>query len=496
MSVVHYYTVSSKRDSINSKLNRPKSDELIVMGSLLLIGGWLADAYFGRYRVICWGLWIMWIGALLSALSLMISKFNATYEEKDKWVSLFSKLIMGLGFGLFQSNIIQFGIDQLSEASSTEITSFITCYILSFFASAVTVYYSSNHYCSKDYAAVLVLAICLSLALCIYFLFNHLLIKEQIVQNPLPLIWNVVLYTVKNNHLRRRFSHFEGCSCLSRLDIAKTIYTGPFRSEQVEDVKTFIRVLGVIVSCIFAHTGIAGVSSVKSRMLPHFLHWPPNALASISDCYKTVSIEHVSFTFIVVAVLLHQIIVQPVFYNCIPKFTIPSKLFIALILYFVRIMALLGIETASYQYQVTANDSNVDHCYIQMKDNRAVNVNVYWIILPEILNGSSIFILLLATMEFVCAQAPVNMKGLVFGLSYSIFGLGTLIQTLILLPFLYYSKETVWEKAPLTCSIWYFLLQLVIVLVGFVVMIVVIRKYKNRTRVDITHDDDYQVSDN
>ena len=33
---------------------------------------------------------------------------------------------LGIGYGMFQANIIQFGIDQLTDASTTEIVSFDT----------------------------------------------------------------------------------------------------------------------------------------------------------------------------------------------------------------------------------------------------------------------------------------------------------------------------------------------------------------------------------
>lgn len=252
MSVVYYYSISISRDSIPMKVNyeRPKGSELIGMGSLLLIGGWLADAYFGRYKAICSGLWIMWIGSFLSACSLVIAKVNMTYRhEGDRWVSLFSKLVMGSGFGLFQSNIIQFGIDQLSDASSTEITSFITCYTLTLFISGFVMYFSANCTCAQDYVGVLVLTVCLTLAVCTYFLFNHVLVKEQIIQNPLPLIWKVVRYSIKNRNIQQRFSSFKDHSFL---DIAKTVYAGPFSSEQVEDVKAFFRVMVVIITCVLA----------------------------------------------------------------------------------------------------------------------------------------------------------------------------------------------------------------------------------------------------
>ena len=490
MSLITYYNISIKRDTFNKNFERPKSSELIVMGSLLLIGGWLADAYFGRYRVICCGLWMMWLGSLLSVFSLIISKLYSAYVNGDRYVSIFSKLVMGFGFGLFQSNIIQFGVDQLSDSSSTEITSFITCYILTFFAGGAMLYYGTI--CTPDYVHVLVLTASLSLALCTLFLFNHVLVKEQIVQNPLPLILKVAHYAIRNKHLQRRIPSFKDSGCLSRLDVAKMMYSGPFRSDQVEDVKTFFRALGVIASCTLAYTGVASISTVEDRMLPHFLDWP-NASISLSNCYTAYSIKHVGFILPFVVVLLYLIVIQPIFYKCIPTFSIMSRFIIALILLFISIVAILGVESASYYYQLAANASNIDRCYILQNDRSVVNLYNYWIIIPRMLSGFSLFIMLVAAMEFVCAQVPFNMKGLVFGISYMLFGFGTLIHAVLSFPFVYV-KETSWKKAPLTCGIWYFIIQAFIVVVGFVVMVIVIRKYKNRTRIDVIHSD-WQESD-
>lgn len=495
MSIVYYYNISTSRDSISTKVNnmRPKGSEVIGMGSLLLIGGWLADAYFGRYKVIRSGLWIMWIGSLLSACSLVVAKLNTTYGHKgDKWVSLFSKLVMGSGFGLFQANIIQFGIDQLSEASSTEITSFTTCYTLTLFISAFVMYFSAQ--CAPDYVGVLVMTVCLTLAVCMYFLFNHVLVKEQIIQNPLPLIWNVVRYSIKNCSLQQRFSTLEDRSLL---DIAKTVYAGPFSSEQVEDVKAFFRVMAVIIACSLPHSGTTSISTVKDNLLPHLLNFP-NASSSLSNCYRALTLTHATFTFTVVLILLYLILIKPVFYNCISKVNITTKFIIALALYLIRIVALLGIESASYQYQIqTTSAANITRCYTpQTIHHTMTNVYSEWIIVPEIISGLALFILILASLEFVCAQAPFNMKGLIFGISYALFGCCTLVQTVLLAPF-HFVKEAVWKKAPLTCGIWYFLIQAVLVLVCFVLMIMVIRRYKSRTRISVPQSewqDSYSVN--
>ena len=68
------------------------------MGLLLPPGGWLADAFFVRYRVIRYGMWTMWFGVMLNGCSLVIGKVIEDYGTNvDPWVSLISKVIMGIG---------------------------------------------------------------------------------------------------------------------------------------------------------------------------------------------------------------------------------------------------------------------------------------------------------------------------------------------------------------------------------------------------------------
>ena len=125
----------------------------------------------------------MWFGAILNGVSLVIGKVIKAYgTHGDPWVSLSSKFIMGIGLGAFQANIVQFGINQLIDASSTEIKSVIAWYTMTIFTSGITMYYSS--YCAQVYVAVLIIVMFLTLALCLDFIVGHWLTKEQIIENP------------------------------------------------------------------------------------------------------------------------------------------------------------------------------------------------------------------------------------------------------------------------------------------------------------------------
>ena len=74
------------------------------------------------------------------------------------------------------------------------------------------------------------------------------MVKEPVTQNPFSQIYKVINYAIKNKHPQRR-SAFTYCEdeLPSRIDFGKSKYGGPFTTEQVEDVKTFLRLLIVVV---------------------------------------------------------------------------------------------------------------------------------------------------------------------------------------------------------------------------------------------------------
>ena len=75
------------------------------------------------------------------------------------------------------------------------------------------------------------------------------------------------------------------------------------------------------------------------------------------------------------------------------------------------------------------------------------------------------------------------MTGLAFGIMYALLALYTLIHLAIGSPFLFIDSVP-WEHYPLTCGIWYFVMQAVIVLVALTVGLIAFKKYKERTRHD------------
>ena len=100
---------------------------MATLGLTLLLAGWLADIHFGHYKVIRWSMWIMWAASILNAINSIVAQCIPGYQGIHKGMSVtITFIIIAIGFGGYQANVIQFGLDQLQDASTTEITAFIS----------------------------------------------------------------------------------------------------------------------------------------------------------------------------------------------------------------------------------------------------------------------------------------------------------------------------------------------------------------------------------
>ena len=469
--------------SFTMKVNHFKTSEILAIITISLpIGGWLADAYIGRYRAIKCGVWVMWFGAILNGVSLVLSKVFVPYRSHaNEWVTLIAKIVTGVGFGAFQANIIQFGIDQLIDATSTEISSFIMWYTMSTLVCGIVVNYSS--YCTPDYVTVLVIALCLTLAIGSDFILNHWLEKDHVIHyNPLCLIAKVVYFTVRNRRRYGQSFHSQRHSILTNLDITKRVYAGPFTNEQVEDVKTFFRVLFVIAVFMLTCSGLPIVNNISDRLVQHLRNWPE--YANIEGCYKQLSVYYVNYTFLLVVFLVYQVIIHPFFHACIPKVKITTKFFCSVLLFLAGVLSLLGIESAAHIYQLLGQNQTATKCIYQ-NEHKHLDVYFYWMIIPNAFNGLSTFLMIFSALEFICAQAPLNMKGLTLGATYTLYGVGSILQVAVSIPFVTPSIK-VWERVPLTCGIWYFLMQGLIIMASALVVALMIKMYKRRKRMDVS----------
>ena len=89
--------------------------------------GWLADVYFTRYKFIIFSVIAMIVATVLMIVAaVLLIVFS---EVRALFALVGVSMIVGLiGMGSFESTVIQFGMDQMLEASSDQLSTFIQWY--------------------------------------------------------------------------------------------------------------------------------------------------------------------------------------------------------------------------------------------------------------------------------------------------------------------------------------------------------------------------------
>ena len=90
----------------------------------------------------------------------------------------------------------------------------------------------------------------ISVALCLHACFyNYYELVGTQKNNPYKIVYNVLKYALYHKSLENRspFTYWEN-EIPSRVDLGKSKYGGPYSEEDVENVKTFWRIVAVILS--------------------------------------------------------------------------------------------------------------------------------------------------------------------------------------------------------------------------------------------------------
>ena len=171
-------------------------------------------------------------------------------------LTLISYLVFIIGHAGYQANLIPFGLDQLLEAPSASLALFIHWVIWadSLGTFAIQLFFAGLM-CNYKSQFTSYLACCLILILLLCFLLIVICMKHRYFfselgrHNPCKMVMKVLNFARKHTCPIQR-SAFTYCDDEepSRLDFAKERYGGPFTTEQVEDVKTFLRILAVLLA--------------------------------------------------------------------------------------------------------------------------------------------------------------------------------------------------------------------------------------------------------
>ena len=278
-----------------------------------IISGWLADTKVGRSKVVQTGLFLSWLGAVL-VTTCDILKFSVVTTstvvngiiQAAQYVAFCTTYA---GAAMFFTNVVQFGLEQMPDASSDAMTAFILWFTIVTAlgeGSYETVRSLFSEYCYKrahvDYYTPILRSftgcVLLSIAMSSKFLFSHWLIDHRQNHNPLKNVYRVLKFAKQHKYPVNR-SAFTYCEdeIPSRIDLGKSKYGGPFTTEEVEDVKTFFRIL-LVLTVIFVF--MVAVVLITIVPLPSYE----------KDCLANVTFSFRGF-FIAMVFLTYEYLVYP-----------------------------------------------------------------------------------------------------------------------------------------------------------------------------------------
>ena len=423
------------------------------------LAGWLADARLGNCRVFRAGCVFLFFAVVLGCIFILIPSNDYTNVVTDSIVS-FTGCV---GIVLWLVTSLQVGLDQIPDASATNITSFIAWFVFSVFSgcwiSDAVLQISFNcvnfvSVSSDNFIQICSLfpVICMAIVLCLdFFLSPKWLIIEPKSPQSLKLIFQVLKFAKKHKAPvdRSALTYWEE-DIPSRIDIGKSKYGGPFTTEQVEDVKTILKLLVVTLPLWMVLPSVELLQRLSTPVLPGF-----------NDCTSN-SLYFFSFNIfwcVVLGTPVYEFVIYPFVKNKLPS--ILKRIGIAAFL-----LVLINIT-----YLIL---SVFQHFHIV-----ASNYTIWLFVVQQIILSFFSLLFLPSLFEFACAQSPYNMRTLLVGylLSITVFCFFVSNFTNVIV-------EKLCKSSPY-CSIIDNSLASGLGVIGFLLHCILARWYKRRERDDI-----------
>ena len=435
---------------INSNIEHHQSQYVGYSIGLFLIClslplfGLLADVKIGRYKTTIAGVYFSFLSWIIAGLVIIIKIYLPEYDTFFLITSCICFILELIGSCCFCSNLIQFSLDQVIGASADELSAIIYCYAvcmpLFYFLFEIGLCLFEQFFIM----CYVISGVTVSIVLITNYLFKHWLDTTPHIVNPVKDISEVLNYARKNKYPRNRsaLTYWEE-DYPSRLDLGKEKYGGPFSEEQVEDVKTVLRLIPLLIS-------IVGVSYAGEIIMYNFLL--PNKTSQFILCFINKNLLY--FSVATILILFYHLLIYPCFYKFIPSML--KRIGIGLI---------FALFTTLYYVVMLA-----------CRDSFNLNTTSYKaLIIPQILHGIAFAFIFPTSLEFTIAQCPHKMRGFLIGLWYAGFNLGNVINNIGKYPF--------HCQGEIHCqSLYYHVLKSVIILIILIIFLILAKRYKFRVR--------------
>ena len=281
--------------------------------------------------------------------------------------------------------------------------------------------------------------------------------------NPIKLIFGVLNYARNNKYprLRSAFTYIDE-EQPSRLDFGKHKFGGPFTEEEVEDVKTIFRIIPLLVAAL--GPGILSIELYDQLGL----HTKIAAYAKMFECMRDFKIK-LSYATSFVMIPVYRFIVHPLIGKYLPSMLriIGVGLFLCLVS---TVLSLAVTSIGHFQ-------DNASQCVFNESGAAGIiPIPIHWVLTTDVVNGVGNLFVLCCSFEFMMAQSPNRMRGIMIGLSLTVLGSGGLGNNFLAMILRYFPTAT-----P-SCVFYYYLVLSLLMLLILVVYVVLAKRYKLRER--------------
>jgi len=469
------------------------------------IGGLMADVCCGRYKIIMLSLLSNWLGHLVASILaafLLRNVSTSSYSSHVLGAVCFTLVFMTwlIGYSGFHANVVQFGLDQMLGAPSEKLSLFLHWFVWSEYVGIVIPkWLSTASPCSETtkkldgIVPMLWLAIC-TVHLLLGYYGRHWFHCEKTVSNPYRKVYEVLKFVLRRDKQLgpRSATTYSDDIVTPKMDIAKLKYGGPFSTEVVEDVKTLLRMLLML----FVITAVFSLDVATSHLFPIFgLHLGKhmeNGTSPNNCTYEWVLFQSGSLSSIVpvMVIPLYIIFIYPHTRNWIPRIFVRLGTGILLMASSVTFMFTIQVA-ANYNAQNYMSNSSICLFIAEYRTNDnssfplspTLGFRTEVLVIPALLNGLAAPLINITILEFISAQSPHTMKGLLLGFFYAFKGLFILLGSAFTIPF---AQESLWggKHGIYDCSFYYYLMNSVLAILVLIVFVFAAKWYKYRERDD------------
>ena len=252
------------------------------------LGGFLGDVYVGRHLISHISLFISWSMYILLTVAFII----ASYSSNITTILVILLVFIFISDGVFGINWLTFGADQLINAPTDEVSSFIySWYWCRNFSSALAILTKFALIAVTDIKIADQLSSLIAVAsLSIAVLMDEAVKKNFDVDrkniNPIKLICGVLHNAVTSRPNHPFISAFRyGEDPPSGLDYARQYHGGKYSDENVEEVRSFRRILPIILLLSGFSLTYAAVSKFSQVIIMLFVIVWEHEFISNSKCY-------------------------------------------------------------------------------------------------------------------------------------------------------------------------------------------------------------------